>query len=322
MEKTSKIYVAGHAGLLGSAVVRELKRQGFEHICTASHASLDLRNQADTYTFLQREKPDYVFMAAATVGGLVINDKFPATFFFDNMIMAVNVIDAAYRAGVKKLLYLGSSCIYPKFAQQPITEDALLSGSLEKTNEAYAIAKIAGVRMCQFYDREYGTNFISCIPCNVYGPGDNYDLESSHVVPALIRKFHEAKESGAPEAVLWGTGKAVREFIYIDDIAKAIVFLMQHYDGIETVNIGTGTEYTIGELAEIIRTIVGYSGNVVNDLTKPDGTPRKLVDSSKIFQMGWRPEISFAEGIRKTYEDYVLHKDRYQMSGDARSAQA
>lgn len=312
MEKNAKIYVAGHTGLLGSAIVRELKKQGFQNFCLATHEELDIRNQKDTYAFFQREKPDYVFMAAATVGGLVANDRYPATFFYDNMTMALHVIDAAYKAGVKKLMYLGSSCIYPKFAQQPITEDALLSGSLEKTNEAYAIAKIAGLRMCSFYNREYGTDYISCIPCNVYGPGDNFDLESAHVVPALIRKFHAAKESGAPEAVLWGTGTAIREFIYIDDVAEAIVFLMEHYRDSEPVNIGTGWEYTMNELAEIIRDVVGYQGKIVNDLTKPDGTPRKLVDTSKLVHMGWEPRTPFAEGIRITYEDYVRNIQRYQ----------
>lgn len=311
MEKNSRIYVAGHTGLVGSAIVRELKRNGFENLCLVPHGSLDLRNQQKVDRFFSAEKPDYVFMAAATVGGLVMNDRHPARFFSDNMQMGLNIIDAAHRNHVKKLLYMGSSCIYPKFSQQPIREEYLLTGALEKTNEAYAIAKIACLKMCEFYNREYGTDFISCMPCNAYGPGDSFDLEGSHVVPALIRKFHEAKESGAPEAVVWGTGKAVREFIYIDDIAKAALFLMEHYSGNETVNVGTGTEYSIGELAEIIKSVVGFRGKIVNDLGKPDGTPRKIVDAGRIFGMGWQPETSFAEGIRMTYQDYLKHLEEY-----------
>lgn len=312
MERSARIYIAGHTGLVGSAIVRELRRQGFQNLCAAPHEALDLRDQSAVRMFFSEERPDYVFMAAATVGGLVANDRHPASFFYDNMAMALNVIDASFQSGVQKLLYMGSSCIYPKFAPQPIPENALLTGPLEPTNEAYAIAKIAGLKMCEFYNRQYGTDYITCMPCNAYGPGDNFDPEGSHVVPALIRKFHEAKVRQEPEAVLWGTGKAIREFIYIDDVAKAAVFLMENYRGSETVNIGTGTEYSIGELAEIIRETVGYQGRIVHDLSKPDGTPRKLVDSSKIFQMGWRPETSFAEGIRRTYEDYVRHMDRYR----------
>lgn len=305
MIKNDKIYIAGYTGLVGSAIERELRKQGFENLCGVPHREMDLRDQSAVGDFFKREKPDYVFMAAATVGGVVINDKMPATFFYDNIAMTVNVLDAAYRNGVKKLLYMGSSCIYPKFAEQPIKEEYLLTGALEKTNEAYALAKISGVKMCEFYNREFGTDFISCMPCNAYGPGDNFDPEGSHVVPALIRKFHEAKLQNQPEVVMWGTGKPIREFIFIDDIARAAVFLMQNYSGNETVNVGTGTEYSIGELAEVIRGVVGYTGKVTNDLTKPDGTPRKLVDSSKIFAMGWRPEVSFEKGIRITYEDYV-----------------
>lgn len=306
-----KIYIAGHTGLVGSAIVRELKRQGYENLCLINHASMDLRDQAQTEAFFEREKPNYVFMAAATVGGLVINDKLPASFFYDNMAMGLNVIHAAYKSKVNKLLYMGSCCIYPKYAEQPIREDSLLTGALEKTNEAYAIAKIACLKMCEFYNREYGTNFISCMPCNAYGPGDNFDPEGSHVVPALIRKFHEAKEAGSPEVITWGTGKPIREFIFIDDIAKAAVFLMKNYSGNETVNVGTGTEYSIGELAEIIKNIVGYEGKIVNDLSKPDGTPRKLVDSSKIFEMGWKPETSFEEGVRITYQDFLENIGKY-----------
>lgn len=315
MRLHSKVYIPGHTGLVGSAIVRELKKQGFENLCTKKRQELDLRDQTKVRSFFEAEKPDYVFMAAATVGGVVINDKKPATFFYDNIQMTVNVLNAAYHSGVKKLLYMGSSCIYPKFAEQPITENSLLTGELEKTNEAYAIAKISGVKMCEFYNREYGTDFISCMPCNAYGPGDNYDPEGSHVVPALIRKFHEAKENHASEVVMWGTGTPIREFIYIDDIAKAAVFLMQNYSGNETVNVGTGTEYSIGELAEIIRKVIGYEGKIINDLTKPDGTPRKLVDASKIFEMGWKPEMSFEEGIRITYQDYLDHIEEYNSKG-------
>ena len=315
MERNAKIYIAGHTGLVGSAIVRELKRQDFSNLCVRPHVELDLRDQAATEAFLAEEKPDYVFMAAATVGGVVINDRHPAGFFYDNLAMTQNVIHSAYLAGVKKLLYMGSSCIYPKFARQPIREDSLLTGALEPTNEGYAIAKIAGVKMCEFYNREYGTDFISCMPCNAYGPGDDFSPEGSHVVPALIRKFHEAKVNGLPEVVMWGTGTPIREFIYIDDIAKAAVFLMERYSGNETVNVGTGTEYTIRELAEIIRDVVGYDGEIVNDTSKPDGTPRKLVDASKILSMGWKPETSFAEGIQITYRDYVENMGQYQMEG-------
>lgn len=315
MERDAKIYIAGHTGLVGSAIVRELKRQGFSNLCVKPHSELDLRNQATTEAFLAAEKPDYVFMAAATVGGVVINDRHPARFFYDNLSMSQNVIHGAYLAGVKKLLYMGSNCIYPKFADQPIREDSLLTGALEHTNEGYAVAKIAGVKMCEFYNREYGTDFISCMPCNAYGPGDDFSPEGSHVVPALIRKFHEAKVNGLPEVVMWGTGTPIREFIFIDDIAKAVIFLMENYSGNETVNVGTGTEYTIRELAEIIRDEISYDGIIVNDTTKPDGTPRKLVDASKILSMGWRPQTSFAEGIRITYKDYVENMAKYHMEG-------
>lgn len=315
MDKHAKIYIAGHTGLVGSAIIRELKRQGFSNLCVKPHSDLDLRSQADTEAFLVEEKPDYVFMAAATVGGVVINDRHPARFFYDNLSMTQNVIHGAYLAGVKKLLYMGSSCIYPKFARQPIREDSLLTGALEHTNEAYAIAKIAGVKMCEFYNREYGTDFISCMPCNAYGPGDDFSPEGSHVVPALLRKFHDAKVNGLPEVVMWGTGTPIREFIYIDDIAKAVVFLMENYSGDETVNVGTGTEYTIRELAEIIRDVVGYDGEIINDTSKPDGTPRKLVDASRILSMGWKPETSFEDGIRITYADYVKNIEKYRMEG-------
>lgn len=311
MDKHSKIYVAGHTGLVGSAIVRELKRQEYNNLLMISHDELDLRNQQAVNDWFKKERPEYVFLAAATVGGVVVNDRLPGTFFYDNVAIGVNVIHAAYESGVKKLLYLGSNCIYPREAPQPYSEESLLTGLPEKTNEAYAIAKIAGVKMCEFYNRQYGTDFISCMPCNAYGPGDNFDPEGSHVVPALIRKFHEAKETSASEVVMWGTGKPYREFIYIDDIAKAAVFLMKEYSGNEPVNIGTGTEFTIGELAEIIKHVVGFEGEIVHDTSKPDGMPKKLLDSSKIFSLGWKPEIDFEAGIRITYKDFVNNKKKY-----------
>ena len=315
MDKHSKIFVAGHTGLVGSAIVRELKRQGYNNLLMISHDELDLRNQQAVDDWFKKERPEYVFLAAATVGGVVINDRLPGTFFYDNVAIGVNVIHAAYESNVKKLLYLGSNCIYPREAPQPYSEESLLTGLPEKTNEAYAIAKIASVKMCEFYNRQYGTDFISCMPCNAYGPGDNFDPEGSHVVPALIRKFHEAKELGASKVVMWGTGKPYREFIYIDDIAKAAVFLMKEYSGNEPINIGTGTEFTIGELAEIIKCVVGFEGEVVHDTSKPDGMPKKLLDSSKIFALGWKPETDFETGIRITYEDFVKNKQKHIKKG-------
>ena len=253
MDKKAKIYVAGHTGLVGSAIVRKLRANGYTNLLLAEHSKLDLTNQADVWGFFEKERPDYVFVAAAKVGGVFINEKLPAEFMYTNLAIALHVIDAAYRYGIKKLLYMGSSCIYPKMAPQPMKEEYLLAGELEKTNEAYALSKIAGVKMCSYYNKQYGTDFISCMPCNAYGPGDHFCLESSHVVPALIRKFYEAKLHRLPETVMWGSGTPVREFIYIDDIADAALFLMSHYSGDETVNIGTGTEYSISELADIIR---------------------------------------------------------------------
>lgn len=311
MNNSLKIYVAGHNGLVGSAIVRKLKENGYDNLLLKMHKELDLINQIAVDEFFEKERPDCVFVAAAVVGGVLINDTLPAKFFYDNLMITANVINASYKYGVKKLLYMGSSCIYPRDTAQPIKEEYLLTGELEKTNEAYALAKISGVKMCEFYNRQYGTDFISCMPCNAYGPGDNYDPMGSHVVPALIRKAHEAKEFGADHIVMWGTGTPIREFIYIDDIADAAVFLMEKYSGNETVNVGTGTEYSIKELTEIVNKVVGFNGRIENDLTKPDGTPRKLVDSSKIFNMGWRPKVSFEEGIKKTYEDFLLHKDDY-----------
>lgn len=308
MERDAKIYVAGHTGLVGSALVRKLKEDGYENLVLKKHDELDLRRQEAVEDFFRRENPEYVFVAAATVGGVLANSTYPAKFFYDNMMITVNIIHAAYSHGVKKLLYLGSGCIYPKMAEQPIAEKALLTGDIEPTNEGYALAKIAGIRMCEYYNREYGTDFISCIPANAYGPGDNYDPEASHVVPALIRKAHEAKEKNEDTMIMWGTGNPIREFIYIDDIADACLFLMNHYSGDETINIGTGTEYTIRELTEKVNSVVGFDGEIVNDLSKPDGAPRKLLDSTRIFEMGWRPKISFDEGIKYTYQDFLRSK--------------
>lgn len=305
MEKNAKIYVAGHTGLVGSSIVRELTRIGYKNLCLASHNDLDLRDQKETEAFFLKEKPEYVFLAAAMVGGVLANDTLPGKFLYDNLAISINTIHMASQLGVKKLLYMGSGCIYPKFAAQPIKETALLTGEPEKTNEAYALAKISGVKMCEYYNKQYGTNFISCMPCNTYGPGDNFDLNGGHVIAALIHKIYEAKINHVPEVVVWGTGKPIREFIYIDDIARAAVFLMQNYSGSETVNVGTGTEYSIRQLAEIIKQVIGYEGRIIHDLTKPDGSPRKLLDSTKIFQMGWKPEVTFEVGIKRTLDYYI-----------------
>lgn len=315
MKKNAKIFVAGHRGLVGSAITRKLREENYNNLILPTHNELDLTRQDKVEKFFEKEKPEYVFVAAATVGGVYINDIMPATFMYDNLMITVNVIHAAYKYGVKKLLYMGSGCIYPRMAEQPIKETALLTGELEKTNEAYALAKITGVKMCEFYNKQYGTDFISCMPCNAYGPGDNFDANGSHVVPALIRKAHKAKLANDETMIMWGTGNPIREFIYIDDIADACVFLMNHYSGNETVNVGTGTEYTIKELTEKVNEVVGFSGRIENDLTKPDGTPRKLLDSTKIFNMGWRPKISFEEGIKRTYQDFLAHQKEYLEKG-------
>lgn len=311
MEQEAKIYVAGHTGLVGSAIVRELGRQGYKNLCLISHHELDLRDQRATEDFFREEKPEYVFMAAATVGGVLINDTLTGQFLYDNLAMSMNVIHAAYKFGVKKLLYMGSGCVYPRMAEQPVKEEALLTGEFEKTNEAYAVAKLSGLKMCEYYNKQYGTDFISCMPCNAYGPGDNFDLESSHVVPALIRKAHKAKMEHAAFVTVWGTGRPIREFIYIDDIASACVFLMRRYSGDSCINIGTGTEFTIQELTEIVCREVGFHGEVKNDLEKPDGAPRRILDSSKLFAMGWRPSVGFAEGIRRTYQDFLEQEGKY-----------
>ena len=304
MQQHQKIYVAGHRGMVGSALVRKLQALGYTNIVTRSSVELDLRNQAAVQTFFKEEQPAFVFMAAAKVGGIHANNTFRADFIYDNLMMEANVIHAAYQYQVEKLLFLGSSCIYPKLAPQPLKEAYLLDGQLEATNEPYAIAKIAGIKLCQAYRAQYACNFISAMPTNLYGPNDNYDLQNAHVLPALIRKFHEAKMQQAPEVVLWGTGNPMREFLHDDDLAAACCFLMQDYNEAEFVNIGTGVDITIAALAQLIKEIVGYEGNIVNDTTKPDGTPRKLMDVSKMKALGWSAQIDLENGIRSVYEAY------------------
>lgn len=305
MQPGDKVYVAGHRGLVGSALVRRLDREGFSRVVTRTRQELDLTDRHAVVRFFEEERPEYVFLAAARVGGIWANATRPAEFIAENLAIALNVIDAAYRSGVKKLLYLGSSCIYPKFAPQPIREEFLLTGKLEPTNEAYAVAKIAGIELCRAYNRQYGTRFISVMPTNLYGPDDNFDLETSHVLPALIRKFHEAKEAGALEVVVWGTGSPRREFLHVDDLADACVFLMRRYEGSEILNIGWGVDISIAELAELVREVVGYRGRIRFDPSKPDGTPRKLLDVSRLKALGWRPRIGLREGIEQTYAWYL-----------------
>ncbi|MGN6296254.1 MAG: GDP-L-fucose synthase family protein [Ginsengibacter sp.] len=305
MEKNSKIYVAGHRGLVGSAIVRKLQKEGYQNLILRTSAQVDLRDQQAVKDFFEKEKPGYVFMAAAKVGGINANNTYPAEFLYDNLCIQNNVIHQSYRNQVKKLLFLGSSCIYPKNAPQPIKEEYLLSGYLEPTNEAYAIAKIAGIKMCQFYHKQYGCNFISAMPTNLYGPGDNYDLKNSHVLPALLRKFHEAKENGDATVTVWGTGKPRREFLHADDLAEACLFLMEHYNDPGIINIGVGKDISIGEMAQMIQKISGFTGELVFDTSMPDGTFQKLLDVSKINALGWTPRISFEEGLKKTYEEYT-----------------
>jgi len=307
MDKSSSIFVAGHRGLVGSAIVRKLKADGFENLVLRDRAELDLTSQSAVNNFFESNKPEYVFLAAAKVGGILANNSFPADFIRDNLAIQSNVIDAAYRNGVKKLLFLGSSCIYPKHAPQPMTEDCLLTGPLEPTNEWYAIAKIAGLKMCQAYRKQYGFNAISVMPTNLYGPGDNFDLNNSHVLPALIRKFHEAKIQNQPTVTIWGTGTPRREFLHVDDLASACLFLMQNYEDERWINVGWGEDVTISELAEIVRDVVGYKGALVFDTSKPDGTPRKLMDTTRIAQTGWEPSISLQYGIGATYRWYAEH---------------
>ncbi|MHD0314891.1 GDP-L-fucose synthase [Fusobacterium varium] len=305
MEKNSKIYVAGHRGLVGSAIVRNLKERGFTNLLVRTHKKLDLKRQEDVEKFFEQEKPEYVFLAAAKVGGIHANSTYPAEFIYDNLMIESNIIHSSYKNKVKKLLFLGSSCIYPKFAEQPIKEEYLLTGELEETNEAYAIAKITGIELCKFYRRQYGCDFISAMPTNLYGINDNFDLETSHVLPALIRKIHEAKIANKEEVVIWGTGKPLREFMYVDDLADALVHLMLNYSEEIHVNMGTGKDISIGELAEVVKEVIGYKGKIVNDLSKPDGTPRKLLDVSRLEVTGWKYRVGLKEGIEKTYKWYL-----------------
>ncbi len=305
MKPEDKIYVAGHTGLVGSAITRTLQKNGYHNLLLKEIQELDLRNQQAVNSFFENEKPQYVILAAAKVGGIQANNSFPAEFIYDNMMIAFNVVHSAYLNKVDKLLFLGSSCIYPKLAPQPIKEEYLLTNSLEPTNEAYAIAKISGLELCKFYRRQYGCDFISAMPTNLYGINDNFDLNSSHVLPAMIRKFHEAKKENRPEVVLWGTGKPMREFLYVDDLADALLHLLLHYSEEIHVNIGTGEDLTIHELAEIIKEIVDYKGKIVYDASKPDGTPRKLLDVTRLHQSGWKHKTSLREGIKNVYEWYL-----------------
>lgn len=304
MDLNAKIYIAGHRGMVGSAILRNLEKRGFTNFVTRTSAELDLRNQKAVADFFEKEKPDYVFLAAAKVGGIHANNTYRADFIYENLMIQNNVIHSSYVNKVKKLMFLGSSCIYPKLAPQPLKEDYLLSGYLEDTNEPYAIAKIAGIKLCESYKRQYGCDFISVMPTNLYGPNDNYNLNNSHVLPALIRKFHDAKESNAPFVEMWGTGTPMREFLHSDDMADACVYLMQNYSGEKIVNIGTGTDLAIKDLALLVKKIVGYNGEIKHDLTKPDGTPRKLMDVSYLHSLGWKHKIELEEGIRAVYEDF------------------
>jgi GDP-L-fucose synthase len=304
MQQQDKIYIAGHRGMVGSAITRKLKREGFTNFVTRTSAELDLKDQPAVKAFFEKEKPDYVFLAAAKVGGILANNTYRGEFLYDNLMIQSNTIDAAYRYGVRKLMFLGSSCIYPKLAPQPLKEDYLLTGPLEESNEPYAIAKIAGIKLCDAYRSQYGCNFISVMPTNLYGPNDNYDLNTSHVLPALIRKFHEAKVNAAPTVTLWGSGKPRREFLHADDLADACFFLMERYNEPGLVNIGTGEDLEIGELALLIKDIVGFTGEIRHDLSKPDGTPRKLMDVSKLLNFGWKAAIPLPEGLRRVYEEY------------------
>src|SRR6056297_3315380 len=302
MNLDSRIYIAGHRGLVGSAIMRKLQSLGYKNFVTRTSKELDLTDQSEVAEFFQQKKPDYVFLAAAKVGGILANNTSPAEFIYDNIMIQSNIIHNSYLNGVKKLLFLGSSCIYPKFAPQPMKEEHLLTGELEPTNEPYAIAKITGIKMCQAYNKQYGTNYISVMPTNLYGPNDNFDLETSHVLPAMIRKFHEAKVNNSPEVILWGTGSPKREFLHVEDLADAVVFLMNNYNGQGFVNIGTGEDLKIKDLAEMIKEITGYEGKITWDSTKPDGTPRKLLDVSRLKQAGWTCNMPLKEGINQTYK--------------------
>lgn len=312
MEKGSRIFVAGHRGMVGGAILRELLRQGYTNTITRTRAELDLTDQAAVQSFFSQERPEYVFLAAAKVGGIVANDTAPADFLYENMMLEMNVVHAAWRCGCRKLEFLGSSCIYPRLAPQPMKESCLLTGALEKTNEAYALAKISGLKYCEYLNRQYGTDFISVMPTNLYGPGDNYHPEHSHVLPALIRRFHEAKVAGAPEVVCWGDGSPLREFLYVDDLAGLCVFLMNHYSGDETVNAGSGQEVSIKDLTQIVARVVGYEGEIRWDTSRPNGTPRKLLDISKATALGWKATTSLEAGIRLAYQDYLDNPIRTQ----------
>lgn len=308
MEKNAKIYIAGHRGMVGSAIYRKLQKEGYNNIITRVSSELDLRVQADVSDFFAQEKPDYVFLAAAKVGGIVANNTYRAEFLYENLQIQNNIIHSSYLNGVKKLMFLGSSCIYPKLAPQPLKEDYLLTGPLEQTNEPYAIAKIAGIKMCDAYRAQYGCNYISVMPTNLYGYNDNYHPENSHVLPALIRRFHEAKVQGLPDVTIWGTGSPKREFLFADDLAEACFYLMQNYDEEGLVNIGTGEDISIKDLALLIKDIIGYQGEIKFDTSKPDGTPRKLMDVTKLHSKGWKHTIELSEGIKMAYDDFLSHK--------------
>jgi GDP-L-fucose synthase len=311
VEKNAKIYVAGHRGMVGSAIFRNLQSKGFNNLVFASSDELDLRNTLAVNEFFSREKPDYVFLAAAKVGGILANSTYPADFLYDNLMIQNNVINASFQNKVKKLLFLGSSCIYPKFAEQPIKEESLLSGYLEPSNEAYAIAKIAGIRLCQAFHKQYGSRFISAMPTNMYGLGDNYHPTNSHVLPALIRRFHEAKESNANEVAIWGSGKPLREFMFSDDLGEACVFLMENYEKPDLINVGTGEELSILDLAKSVAEVVGFKGKITFDSSKPDGTPRKLMDSTKLHALGYKHKTSLKEGLKITYKDFLSKEEAY-----------
>jgi len=308
MNLLSKIYVAGHRGMVGSAIVRKLKKDGYKNLIYADKAKLDLTNLMEVQTFIKSEKPDYVFLAAAKVGGILSNRDFPADYFFENLKIELNVIQSSYENSVKRLCFLGSTCIYPRDAAQPLKEDCLLTGPLEKTNEAYAIAKIAGIKMCEFYNKQFGTNFLMAMPTSIYGINDNFDPVSGHVIPALITKLHEAKIQNLPQLSIWGSGQAQREFMHSDDLASALVFLMKNYHDNSIINIGIGTDYKIIEIVDILCEIIGYDGEIVCDLSKPDGTPRKLVDSSKLRNLGWEPKLNFKQGLQEIYNWYKSNK--------------
>lgn len=312
MNPESKIYVAGHRGLAGSAIVRALKRKGYNNLITRTHAELDLTDQLAVQAFFAAEQPTHVILAAAKVGGIHANDTYPAEFIRDNLAIQTNVIHSAWQSGVDKLVFLGSSCIYPKFAEQPMREDSLLTGPLEPTNEWYAVAKIAGIKMCQAYRKQYGFDAISLMPTNLYGPGDNFNLENSHVLPALLRKFHEAKLNNDPQVVMWGTGSPKREFLHVDDLGDAVVHLTEHYSDSGIVNVGVGTDVSIRELAELVKDVVGYEGEIVNDTSKPDGTPRKLMDVSRLSELGWQAKTSLRDGIESTYAWFLANEANFR----------